>query len=266
MVSALAVRENVVRLTFSDPVQLSGLLDRFDGTLKDHYAFAEDDSTFGLDGSPARRVRAVRGDLGPSPELIDVTIDRPLTPFPSAYEAFVEGVYNSTGTLLTGVQGATFAGLYRGISPPSAYLAVPSRDFANPQTLSALVGSFGNTTNKAQLGTFQTDQTGDVATDEGLVSYKKRVFRRLTTPLGSYLHLPNYGVTIQRHVKQLSRPGLVQSLGSEAESQILQEPETQSVTVQIIQQGSITYYRVRAVTAAGQTVSMNAPVNPAGNS
>lgn len=262
--TAVAVRENVVRLTLSEPVQMSGLLDRFDGTQKTHYAFIEDDTTIGLDGSTARPVRAVRAAPGPELNQVDITLDRPLSPFPSRYEVLVQGLYNQAGLFLNGIAGAQFAGLYRAIVPPTAGLVVPSRDFANPQTLSALVGAFGDTTNKALLGTLQTDETGDIATDEGLISYKKRVFRRLSTDLGAFLHLPNYGVTIRRRVKQLGRPGLIQQLSAEAESQILQEPETQSVSVQIVQQGAITYYRIRIKTAAGQTVAMNAPVNPSG--
>lgn len=256
LLDALAVRENSIRLTFSEPVQMSGLLDLFDGTLKDHYAFADDDTTFGLDGSPARRVRAVYAVPGPLDTQADVWIDRPLTPYPSRYEAFVEGVYSQAGVLLAGIQGAIFPGLYRGIVAATADLAVPSRDFANPQSLSGLLGAL-----PGRLGTLPIDETGDLAYDEGLASYKKRVFRRLSTRLGAYMHLPDYGVTIYQHVKQLARPGIVQQLAAEAEEQIRQEPETKSVSVSIMTDGSITYYRIRARTSAGQTLGMNVPVN-----
>lgn len=260
---ATAVRENVARLTFSRTVQMSGLLDAGDGTLKSHYAFAEDDTTVGLDGSPARPVRAVYATRGPIDTQVDVVIDRPFTPYPSVYEVLVQGLIADSGVVLPGIEAATFFGLYRGIRAPVADLVVPSRDFANPQSLSGLVGTLPNTTDARQLGTLPIDETGDLAYDEGLVSYKKRVFRRLTTPLGRYLHLPNYGVTIYQRIKQLARPGLVQSLAAEAEQQIRQEPETLGVAVTIVSVGSITYYRIRVKTAAG-IASMNVPVNSGG--
>ncbi len=252
-----------MRLSFSTAPQLSGLLDQFDGTLKSHYAFAEDDSTFGLDGSPARPVRAIYASLGPTPVDVDVQLDRPLTPYPSMYEAFVEGLFDSMGNALVGVQSAIFVGLYRGITTPTADLVVPTRDFANPQTLLGLTDPLPST-NPGLLGTLPTDDTGDLAVDEGLESYRKRVIRRLSTRLGAYLHLPNYGVTIFQAIKQLARPGIVQSFAAEAEQQILQEPETESVSVSIVQRGSIVFYRVRAKTKAGQTVNLNSPISGVG--
>lgn len=260
LTGALAVRENCVRLTFSDPIQMSGLLDLQDGTLASHYAFAEDDSTSGLDGSPARPVRAVYATPGPLATQSDVWLDRPLTPYPSLYEAFTQGIYNQAGDILVGIQASTFLGLYRGISPPSPDLAVPSRDFANPQSLSGLLDPLPITTDSRILGTLPTDETGDLAYDEGLASYKKRIFRRLTTRKGAYAHIPDYGVTIFQQIKRLSRPGLIQQLADEAKQQIMDEPETQACSVIIVTNGSIVYYRVRVRTSAGQSTGMNVPV------
>lgn len=256
---AFAIRENVVRLQFSQPVQMSGLLDRFDGTLKTHYAFQEDDTTVGLDGSPARPVMAAYAASGDDATEVDVTLDRPLSPFPTVYDVLVSGLYDASGDLLVGTQSAQFQGLYRGITPPTSDLLVPSSDLANPQSLSGLVGL--PEANQITLGTLPADDTGDLATDQGIVSYKKRVYRRLTTPKGAYLHAPDYGVSTYLATKQVGRPGIVQSLAAEAEQQVAQEPETQSVSVTIVNQGSVVYYRIRARTKAGQNMAMTAPVS-----
>lgn len=256
---AYAVRENVVRLVFSHDIQMSGVLDKFDGTRKLHYAFAEGIDSFGLDGSPARPVRAGWAVRGSAANEADVWLDRPLTPYPSIYEVFTQDLYNTDGDKMVGVQGAVFLGLYRGVVPPTPDLTAPSRDIANPQTLSGLLDPLPVTTDSRILGTYPVDETGDIAFDEGLASYKKRVIRRLTTRLGAFAHLPTYGVTIFQRIKQLARPGLIQQLAQEAREQIMQEPETQACSVRIITQGSIVYYQLRIRTSAGQSFGMNVP-------
>jgi len=122
-----------------------------------------------------------------------------------------------------------------------------NRDIANPQ-----LPGVGITAD--QLGHFATDDTGDYGIDQGLASYKKRVFRRLMSKKGSFRHLPGYGVGIPSQVKRLARANLTDSIAADAEDQIRQEPETQSVSVTLTQSDDnpgLFFYRVRAKTSLG---------------
>jgi hypothetical protein len=260
MLDALAVRENVVRLQFSVPPVLSGVLDAFDGLVASRYLIAVVNGTFGNDGLPVRPVRVVEVMRGPLATDVDLWLDRALSPYPSGYVVTATGLWDVLGEQQTVPFIAAFVGLYRGLVPPSADLAIPSRDFANPQSFAGLIDPLPNTTDARQLGTFPTDETGDVAFDEGMASYKKRVFRRLSTRKGAYLHLPEYGVTFMDHVKQLARPGMIQQLASEAEEQIKQEPETLSCVVKILQQGRLTVYQIVVKTNIGSQLTFHAPV------
>lgn len=260
LLRALAVRENLIRLTFSQPVSLTDLHDLFDGMRPNHWQVLPVDGTFGADGSPARPVTAVVISQGPIAAQVDLWLDRPMTPYPSRYIVNATGLFNTDHDPQLEVFSVELPGLYRGLTPQLADLVVPTRDIANPQTLSGLLDPLPNTTDARQLGTIPLDETGDVAYDEGVASYKKRVFRRLMTPKGAFAHLPNYGTLTMSMVKKLARPGLVQTLASDAEDQIRQEPETQDVRVQIAQVGILTYYRVHIQTTAGKSVEFNSPV------
>jgi hypothetical protein len=257
---ALAVRENVVRLTFSVAPSLTGLLDQLDGTVAAHYTVDPIDGSFGADSLPARSVRVVEVMAGPLATQADLWLDRPLSPYPSQYVVTATGLFDYSGVPQSDPFVQSFAGLYRGLVPPSADLAVPSRDFANPQSFAGLIDPLPNTSDARQLGTYPIDETGDAAYDEGLASYKKRVFRRLSTRKGAYLHLPDYGVSFMQHVKQLARSGMIQQLATEAEQQIKQEPETLSCSVTIVQSGVLTLYRIVVRTSAGGQQTFHAPV------
>lgn len=84
-----------------------------------------------------------------------------------------------------------------------------------------------------RLATFVADETGDLATVQGVEAWLQRVKRRLTTRRGRFLHLPDYGVQIPASVKTLSRPGAREALAIDAEDQIRREPETRSVSVSV---------------------------------
>lgn len=70
-------------------------------------------------------------------------------------------------------------------------------------------------------GVMQTDADGDYANDAGLVSRKKRVQRRLTTPKGAFAHLPDYGLLLP--IKKTFSVGDLRALQADALAQVRAE-------------------------------------------
>ena len=166
--ASIPISENVIRLEFDQPIYFSGLGDQFDGALPDHYSISEVAGTVGLDGNPVRPVAVLYAALAPVTEgfgnFVDITLDRPLTPYPSAYTLTVSGLQTQAfGPVSSGlVQPVT--GLYRNVEPVALDTAVPSKDFANPQTQSAMLDPLPDAYNPLNLGTVVVDETGDYAT------------------------------------------------------------------------------------------------------
>lgn len=244
----VAIRENVVRVTFDAPPYWTGVLDPLDASKRHRWTitpFSGEDE----DG-PCRPVFVARVDrVLDDPLSLDLKLDRVMSGYPCLYKLEVEGVVSTTfAELLTA--NAVYLGVRAPRGRPIPDLLVASRDIANPQTIDALFDPVPNPT-QLKLGQYVIDDTGDVGFDEGTPSYKKRVIRRLTTRKGRFAHLPDYGVTYLDHVKALARPAVLQQLAAEAEEQIRAEPETVACRVVIEQRGSIAYFRIRASTTAG---------------
>jgi hypothetical protein len=227
--SVYAPSENVVRLVFGAPVYYSGILDPGDASIPGYYTVTPVAGTTGLDGTAARSVTVVQATLDPSDptgSTILLTLDRPMTP---AYAQYVVSVIDvadeATRTQIVAAESSQFVALYRSIVPPSQQ-ATPSRDLANPQA-----GGVQQFPRAPILGSFNVDDTGDYAVDDGLTSYKKRVLRRLMTAVGGFQHLPGYGVGIRALGKKLARPSVLAKVAAAAQAQILLEPETATCTV-----------------------------------
>ena len=77
------------------------------------------------------------------------------------------------------------------------------------------------------LGTNQITDRGDLALDFGRPYLRKRVFRRMATPLGGFYHLPGYGLA--QPLKGRSTPDSVRQLRKLAEAQIKREPDVRRV-------------------------------------
>lgn len=272
LLSAVAVRENVVRLLFSEPVYWSRWLDPYDGSRPELYAVGVVDGTVGIDGNEVREVSVIAVEPSdPTPAApvseVDVVVDRPFSPFGTRYIVNAStNLVSVNGTPLdTTRTSLEFDGLYRGLPPATPDLQPSGGDIANPQSLEALLDPLPRTDDDSMLGTFPVDELGDYAKDDGLTSVKKRIIRRLTTRKGAFAHLPNYGVDVPANVKRLALPGLREALAADAEEQVRQEPEVVDAKVGLTVDGEVTWFRVKAKTNVGRDVDLRFPFKPIGD-
>lgn len=239
--SALAVRENIFRIVFSVPIRFTGLLDAGDASDPSNYAVAPVAGTTGLDGTEARPLTVVEARLAGVEDgvlasmvgtVLDLVTDRPMTPWGALYDLTLTVIAADLASYV----GGTFRtpGVFRRLEPPSVQMGRPTRDFANPQTLSAARAGLSDAMDPGLLGTLRVDDSGDYAFDEGDVSLRKRVVRRLTSSVGGFAHLPGYGVGIPDHAKRLAISAVVADLSARAESQIALEPEVAQVRVRAV--------------------------------
>lgn len=272
LLAALAVRENTVRLTFNTGVEYTGILNAGDGANVKRYA-VNAVSGIGLDGEAIRPVSPVTVEPASIPEsygaVIDLTVDRAFTAFPSIYRVSVQGINGIGGVLLDpSASSLTFNGARRTRPKPRIDHVTGSRDIANPQTRASLLDPLPNTTDGLLLGVYPVDETGDIAFDEGLDSYRKRVFRRCMTRKGTFAWIPNYGVGVPGLLKKLSRAGARDALAADAENQILEEPETLSVEARFEsdpRNSGLFWLRLRIRTIFSPTpLELGVPFSPTG--
>lgn len=112
-----------------------------------------------------------------------------------------------------------------------------------------------------RLGTYQLTDEGDLGLDKSLeASLRKRIFRRVSTAVGAFFHLPNYGTPIK--LKGLMTVDAVERIQARVRAQVLQEPEVTDAHVSVSQPGglSILSVSIRAETAGGQTVGTVVPI------
>lgn len=259
LVSAMAIRENVVRLTFSAAIKFTGLLDPGDGSAPELYSVTlNDTNAVGIDGKPARQVNVATVARGPGLDQVDVTVDRSFSHFPVQYIVAVSGLTSIDGDPLGDDTLIVFDGLHRALIPNTAALAVPRRDIASPNDLEALAESEIPDIETAALGVFAFDTAGDYAADAGTTSFRKRVFRRCFTEPDSFAHLPGYGVGVLGMVKRLGRRELQQTTAHRAEQQILEEPEAVSASVSFVpdvDEPHLFRMVIRAQSKTGETVN-----------
>jgi len=238
--SAIAIRENVLRLAFTEPVYLTKILDTEDASRIERYAVTPVAGTVGNDGSATRPVRVVLADYAPVEEVgvalgrnyVDLTLDRPMTPFPALYAVSFTDVFAAdlASSVSSTPGGEVFPAVFKVLSRPTIDAARPSRDIANPQVASA-ASSLPDPDDALNLGSIRVDSTGDYASDDAVTNLKKRVLRRLVTRKGAFAHLPNYGVGVPSYGKKLGSPTVLTALATEAEAQIALEPDVARVRV-----------------------------------
>lgn len=253
--AAASVAENRIRVTFLTAPLMTGLEIQNDALDPSYYSLAPGLDTVDRQGNVPRAVSIIRvvkvDDL-----TVDLLLDRPMSSYPSGYELTVDGLVAGIDNQPFALQTFVIMAQFKGIPVPTKDLVINSRDVANPQNREALYDPLPiDGTPTEPLGNWAVDSKGDVAFDEGLVSYKKRVYRRLTTRKGAYAHLGReYGALLAQSAKQLSIPAFRDVLAIDAEDQIRQEPETVEVSVVIrpdVRNPEIHYFVIRARTTAG---------------
>ncbi len=269
--SALAIRENVVRLTFNVAPLFNKQLTPNDASNPARYQFVAQPTPLGLDGEPARAVRpvlveraAVAGSFG---AVLDVTLDRPLSPWPTRYLVAVNQLVSTSGALLSpSASSRSFDGVYRMLRPQSTTSPTPSRDIANPQTYQAQLDPIPQAGDPIALGVIPIDASGDYAFDEGVTQLKKRVLRRLLTAPGAFPALPDYGVGVPLYGKRLGSAAARQQIAIDAQSQIAKEPDVAAVRVTVVSSAenpavTLVQVRVKMAGSAG-TVEFDVPFAP----
>ena len=165
LLSALAERENVVRLTFNLAPFFTRLLTANDAANPARYVFSPQPAPEAISGGPARPVSAVRVDrpsiAGAGGRILDVTLDRPLSPWATRYRASVNLLLATDGAPLDPAAAARdFDGLYRQLRPQDPSAPTPSRDVANPWTYQAQLAAGAVLAGDPKvLGTFTLDAT-----------------------------------------------------------------------------------------------------------
>lgn len=272
---ANAIRENVIRLSFSEEVYLSFINDQYDATRLGHgHWYILEDASTGIDGLPNRKVSIVSVQYAPINEVgdtyrkfIDLYTDRSLSAFPCTYsigsKTQVYGVTHSlSGGKIFPDPGSSVAlsmvsvfGLKASQEPQQTDQGVGGKDFSFTRKNVDPNAPY----DPIAISSFSVSE-GDYAIDSGLANLKKRILRRLITVPGSFAHMPTYGIGVPNYVKKLNRADVVTKLETDAQLQIEQEPEvTQaSVKVQPVSSGLVRI-DIRIKTQDGKKYSMNAP-------
>jgi hypothetical protein len=268
LLEVLAIRENVIRVRLNVSPKFTMLGDPNDASDARRYTVVPVVGSTGRDAEPTRPVTVIAVEqVNDEGTILDLILDRPMSPEPGEYDVTLSGLVTAVGEIPMLDTTRRYTALFKGLVPLIPEFIINNRDIANPQTRSGIFDPLPVVENQeldALLGTFREDSQGDIAFDEGLAGYRKRVMRRLTTRKGKFAHLPNYGVSMMTSIKQLARAGIREFMAEEAESQIRQEPETVDVSVALVVEAAhpdITRYRIRARTNIGQLPDFNVPLS-----
>jgi hypothetical protein len=179
---------------------------------------------------------------------VDVHVDRPLVEG-ILYRVSVSAVLTASGVSLGPNVAASFDGIVLLLQRPRTQRGKPTTNV--------------DIANDIKRGSWYGDDSGDVAYEDALTGYRKRVFRRLTTPKDAFSFLRGYGLGQQ--IKGLASQAKVAALKTDAEQQISMEPETARVSVDVrISPLNYLTFSVRAWTRVGAFVEMGVRVSPDG--
>lgn len=265
LLSAFALRENCVRLTFSVAIRYDRTGAPRDGSRPSLYAVTPAPGTRGFDGEAARAVTVGRVDAaGGAGTVLDLWLDRPLTHWSARYLATASGVYSSGGVAIdAGSTAAAFDGVRAGrpTRDPAAGSLLIGADLALPESTAALLAARSGA---SPLGAFAVDETGDYAADRGLQSLVKRVRRRLFAEPGAYAHLgAGYGAGLRGRVKRLGSASERAALQAACARQAEREPEVakaEALLTPIAGASGAWRLTVRIRTRFGQDVAFEEPL------
>ena len=272
LVSAIAIGENVVQLTFSAAMYWSGLLDAPDASSKRRYTLAPVGGTFGMDGTAAKPLGVASAALVQQPgaylgQVINLTTDRPMTPSPAQYVVTCNGLFAFDGTTALDPMSssATFGSVFKILQPPQVETLSPRGDIAMPQSGEATATGIVPNPSAVTLGSFVTAD-GDYAILSGLVEYKERCYRRIVTTKDAFLHLAgkHYGASLLVQGKKLGTTKTRAQLAGDIEQQIGLEPETAACACKTVPSASNPgemLLILLAKTSFGKAAKLVVPIN-----
>lgn len=232
-----AVRDNVVRATFTVAPYFTDLFDDPDAANPSKYSIAPVSESVGYNGEHPQPVTIVRvaqyiDGAGPYTAL-DLELDRPMSPFPCLYRVTLANVFSAD--LLSCIPTTTMQidALYRQLSRPDPSTATPFWDFANAQTRSQTISADIPNPTPADLAVYVVTN-GDYALDRGAANLQKRILRRLFTRKNGFVFLVGYGAGLPQYVKRLAAAGNLVGIAAECQAQIQQEPDVAAVSVRPI--------------------------------
>lgn len=212
-----------------------------DGTVLDPESWRVE----GLDPDARYRLAQVVSVVSPSPDpVVDVSTDGILTP-----DRDYRLSYAGSAASITGCDSVDFVSV-----APDAPTSVRDRfrardsfgDISNPQLPRDQVAL-----GAVALGTYQLTADGDLGLDAGLQGLRKRVVRRVTSGVGDFFHMLDYGLDAE--VKSLLTPDRAARIAARARAQILREPDVEQCSVAVSSLG-----------AAPDVLSLRVAVKPRG--
>jgi hypothetical protein len=214
---AIAISSNVVRVAFAAAPKFISAMGVNDAQNPANYTFAV---TVGQATPPVALYIAPALIVGPARGVgnggavnergVDITVDRPLI----VGLSYLVTIANVTDPL----------GVSLGLNTSAGFVGITNVQTTKlPRRLTDLVDLF----NSPFDGTFIVDDSGDIAPQSGIDGYKKRVIRRITTPLNAFAFLVGYGVGVK--LKKVASLAEISALKTDVIRQVMLEPETASV-------------------------------------
>lgn len=263
LIRADPIADNKVRLSFNQAVRFTGILDPNDASSRHRYSIAAVENTL-ANGTTPRAVFPAVPQQTAGGSQIDLITDRHFDGYPGRYLVTVNQLRAISGGLLDPAHTTVeFDGLdaFKLVATPSNQL--PNRDIANPQTYLAMLDPLPETDVEVILGSIPIAESGDYAFDHGLVSFKKRVIRRVVSSKKRFAHIPGYGVGIVQEIKRLGSAAKRAELSAESRKQIMQEPECIDCSVDIVPDSTkpgLYRMRIRARTKTSGDVAVDIPL------